>query len=209
MVHKPSDRQLMQMATPATVSVSEAAIDRLATTFETSAKLWERVVYPSLFAFIVLAIYGFYLIYSLTTDVSSLARSIDPNMGEHMSRLAQSVDKLASNVDSMSTSISAMDLNMQSMAEGIDDISTKMNTLEPILNNMYAMNQNMAEMAGSTGQMQRDLWSLNESVSSPMRFMNSFMPWRGIGSTTPTWGGRPPSSLSRSHLHSPGLTLGD
>lgn len=38
------------------------AVDRLSQAFETSAKRWELIVYPSLFAFIILAAYGFYLV---------------------------------------------------------------------------------------------------------------------------------------------------
>ena len=37
-------------------------LERFARSFEISARRWELVVYPSLFAFIVLAAYGFFLI---------------------------------------------------------------------------------------------------------------------------------------------------
>ena len=53
-----------------------SCMDKFATTFEASARRWELVVYPSLLAFIVLAAYGFYLIYTLTGDISRLARSM-------------------------------------------------------------------------------------------------------------------------------------
>ncbi|VAW55258.1 hypothetical protein MNBD_GAMMA05-2376, partial [hydrothermal vent metagenome] len=36
-------------------------LERLANTFDSSAKRWEMVVYPSLFAFVLLAGYGFFL----------------------------------------------------------------------------------------------------------------------------------------------------
>ena len=42
-----------------------ASNDRLAQVFESSARRWELIVYPSLFAFIILAAYGFYLIFNL------------------------------------------------------------------------------------------------------------------------------------------------
>jgi len=53
----------------ASITVSDASMDKFARVFAASAKRWEVVVYPSLLAFIVLAAYGFYLIYSMTSDV--------------------------------------------------------------------------------------------------------------------------------------------
>ena len=44
-------------------------LERLANTFDNSARRWEMVVYPSLFAFVLLAGYGFFLIYRLTHDI--------------------------------------------------------------------------------------------------------------------------------------------
>ena len=38
------------------------SLESLSTAFTSSAKRWETIVYPSLFAFILLASYGFYLI---------------------------------------------------------------------------------------------------------------------------------------------------
>ncbi|MGB5640738.1 MAG: hypothetical protein WBM63_16620, partial [Sedimenticolaceae bacterium] len=52
---------------------ANAGYDRLSEVFESSARRWELIVYPSLFAFIILAAYGFYLIYNLAKDVHYLA----------------------------------------------------------------------------------------------------------------------------------------
>ena len=43
------------------------SMDRLSEAFESSARRWELIVYPSLFAFIILAAYGFFLVYSLAS----------------------------------------------------------------------------------------------------------------------------------------------
>ena len=51
---------------------AQYSMDRLSMAFETSARRWELIVYPSLFAFILLAAYGFYLIFSLAKDVHFL-----------------------------------------------------------------------------------------------------------------------------------------
>ncbi len=62
---------------------SAMILSDFAKSFDKSARRWELIVYPSLFAFIILAMYGFFLIYSLTQDIRTMASSIDPKMGEH------------------------------------------------------------------------------------------------------------------------------
>ena len=52
----------------AEVADANAGYARLSEVFESSARRWELIVYPSLFAFIILAAYGFYLIYNLARD---------------------------------------------------------------------------------------------------------------------------------------------
>ena len=50
---------------PATATAAPYdGMDRLSAAFETSARRWELIVYPSLFAFVILAAYGFYLVFS-------------------------------------------------------------------------------------------------------------------------------------------------
>ena len=44
------------------VQANAYAMDRLSQAFENSARRWELIVYPTLFAFIILAAYGFYLV---------------------------------------------------------------------------------------------------------------------------------------------------
>ena len=56
-------------------SIGES-LDKLASGFTESARRWEMIVYPSLVAFIILAAYGFFLIYSLTSDVTRVAMKL-------------------------------------------------------------------------------------------------------------------------------------
>jgi hypothetical protein len=153
---------------------TEAVLARFASSFETSARRWELVVYPSLFAFIVLAIYGFYLIYSLTQDMHTLARSMDPDMGRHMEEMAVNMAQLSRNIDSMNTTmdrvivslegiegrmvkingnmdtmelqLSAISGSMVTATSAMQEVSLKMNTLEPIRAEMNAMNANVNRM---------------------------------------------------------------
>jgi methyl-accepting chemotaxis protein len=142
------------------------AIDRLSQAFETSAKRWELIVYPSLFAFIILAAYGFYLIFSLAKDVHYLAISVDSNM-----------TVLASNMQSMSDNMGQISANVRTMAVGVDSMARDVSTLEPILTSMENMDRSMQTMTFTTSNMRDDMSNMNRSISRPMQFMNGFMPW--------------------------------
>jgi predicted PurR-regulated permease PerM len=130
----------------------ERHMERLATTFESSARRWEMIVYPSLFAFIVLASYGFFLIYSLTSDVASLARNV--------STLTQSIDHMVVNMDSISG-------NMVSISGDLNNINGSMN----------AMNDSTRSMAMNVDGIRHQVGSMNHNIGRPMSQMSSFIPW--------------------------------
>jgi methyl-accepting chemotaxis protein len=145
---------------------SQFAMDRLSQAFETSARRWELIVYPTLFAFIILAAYGFYLVFSLAKDVHYLAISVDSNM-----------TVLASNMQSMSDNMSQISSNVRSMTVSVDSMAQDVQTLEPLLGAIEAMDRSMQSMTFTTANMRDDLGSMNRNISRPMHFMNSFMPW--------------------------------
>jgi uncharacterized protein YoxC len=121
-------------------------------TFSASARRWEMIVYPSLFAFILLATYGFFLIYSLTNDVASVAkemRSISHNMSE-----------VVVHMDSVSRNMVVMTQTMDSQTM-----------------TMKEMNAHVRNISGSVNHMTHEVAVLNNSVSRPMQFMNQFTPW--------------------------------
>ena len=143
--------------------------DQLATT----TRRWEMIIYPSLFAFIVLAGYGFYLIYNLQKDVHYLAISVDSNM-----------TSLASNMQSMSQNMGSLTTNVRSMTVSLDSIDKNVSTLDPMLANLDSMDHSMKSLTRSTGSMnyavrgmQRDMSHLNRNIGKPMSFINTFLPW--------------------------------
>jgi len=171
------------------------ALDRFARSFEASARRWEFVVYPSLFAFAVLASYGFFLIYSLTKDMSTLAQNVDPKMASNMDAMSSyigdmssdmammrlQITQMASHIEHMDDSISVLNGSIVDMNRSIDlmeshtvDISELLGTLKPILANMEVMNQSIGRMSLSTDIMTHDV----NQMSRPMNFMNSFAPWK-------------------------------
>jgi len=124
------------------------SLDQLSKAFMESARRWEMIVYPSLFAFIVLAAYGFFLIYSLTTDIS---------------RVADDMNKIAITMERITTNMDAMSKNMVVMTQTIDSQS----------GSMKEMTYHIRGMNSSMNRMRYDM----TNVSRPMTFMNDFLPW--------------------------------
>lgn len=155
------------------VADASAGYARLSEVFESSARRWELIVYPSLFAFIILAAYGFYLIYNLAKDVHYLAISVDTNM-----------TTLAGNMQNVSENMSQLTQNIRAMTISMDSIDHKVATLEPMLANLDSMDDAMQSMTyathsmgRSTQHMQTDMSRMNQNIGRPMSFMNTFMPW--------------------------------
>ena len=152
---------------------TDSGLDRLSAAFESSARRWELIVYPSLFAFIILAAYGFYLVYSLAKDVHYLAISVDSHM-----------TVLAGNMQSVSENMGQLTANVRSMTVTLDSMDRKVSTLEPMLANMTSMDEAMRSMTAATHSItaathniQADMMRMNHNIGRPMSFMNAFMPW--------------------------------
>jgi len=141
-------------------------MDRLSAAFETSARRWELIVYPSLFAFVILAAYGFYLVFSLAKDVHFLALSVDANM-----------TVLASNMQAVSDNMSQLTNNVRTMAVSVESINSKVSTLEPMLANIDSMDKAMRSMTFATHHIGTDMALMNHNIGRPMSFFNTFLPW--------------------------------
>ncbi len=146
--------------------VSSQSFDRLSAAFENSARRWELIVYPSLFAFILLAGYGFYLVYSLAKDVHYLAISVDTNM-----------TVLAGNMQSVSDNMGQLTRHVNDMNQTIASIDRSVGTLDPMLSNIQQMGRSMESMSWATNNMRGDMSVLNQNIGRPMSFMNNVMPW--------------------------------
>jgi phage-related minor tail protein len=150
---------------------------------------FERMFLPALAVFSAIIMGFFIVIYSITSDMTRLADSMDPDMGGNMSSMVSSINKLANNVDQMTTSVAQMQksfsrvekdmdiiaikLNsLDSIAVDLTQVSVKMDSLEPMLINMEEMNKNMTTMQDSMQWMQRDLNMLRSSFSKPLRIFN-------------------------------------
>ena len=131
-------------------AISPGQMEKFVSTFQQSARRWETIVYPALFAFVVLAGYGFFLIFSLTSDMSKMADSMDDKMGEHM--------------ESMTNSIISLSKQVKMMTSTMIDISTKLDTLEPMLQYVGAMDNSMAQMTRSMVHMDIMMTRMDQSM---------------------------------------------
>ena len=90
------------------------SMEMLANTFSASARRWEMIVYPSLFAFILLAGYGFYLIYSLTQDAHQMAKDMR-DISNNMVVISESMLTVSQNTNNQTAAMREMVANMQGM----------------------------------------------------------------------------------------------
>ncbi len=149
-------------------------LERLANTFDSSARRWEMVVYPSLFAFVLLAGYGFFLIYRLTHDIAILSQSVT-----HMAVIvSDAMPRMTKDLGTMTGSIDNMTGNIDGMTGEITSMSGQMNSLTPMSNNIESMTHNIGNMNRSVYGLQRDMHGMNRTVSSgPFGMMNDVMPF--------------------------------
>ena len=154
------------------------AMDRFVRVFEASARRWELVVYPAMLAFVVLAGYGFFLIYSLSKDIHVMAQGMDPQMAKHLADMSDSIVLLSENIRTMTRRVHKMSGTME-------DVSGKMDALqhfEPMLVNMRGMNASTACMSNNMQRMTRTGDAMNYELGNmgrsmrPMRFMGDFVP---------------------------------
>ncbi len=161
------------------VVIKGDAMERFANAFEASARRWELIVYPALLAFVVLAAYGFFLIYTLSKDINTLARGMDPEMGKHLGHISESVIYLSENIRTMTRRVHDMSVSVDDMSGKMDELDH----LEPMLLTMRGMNTSMGSMNHhigtmtlTTDAMRYDVGRMGNSMR-PMNFMNNFVPW--------------------------------
>lgn len=158
-------------------TASNDGVERLAIAFERSAKRWEMVAYPAMVIFTLLALYGFYQIYSVTREMRLMAEQLQPQMGDHMNRLTDSMQTLTANIAQMSRNIHAMQGRVAEMATDTRAMAQKMDHLDNMDKQMTSMNQSVQAMTLHTDMMRWNMATMNRTIQRPMNFMNSFMPW--------------------------------
>lgn len=156
------------------------AIERLCTTFQRSARRWEMIIYPSVIMLILMIAGAFFFIYKLTSEMRGLAVQMQPEMGLHLNRVAESVGQLSTSLDKMSRNIDTMRVRIEAMSNDVGKISKQMvymENLQTMTQQMAQMNQSIYVMTAHTNAMRWNMQNMNNSISRPLSMMNSFMPW--------------------------------
>lgn len=158
-------------------AISSSEMARFVESFQQSTRRWELVVYPAMFAFVVLAGYGFFLIYSLTGSVSTIANGMDEQMGEHMTIMAHNISELTSEIKTMSKTMEAISVKMDTMPLMQTDIAEMNRSMASLDRAVTNLDTSVSVMTSSTDRMRADLGHMSHNVSRPMSFFNTFVPW--------------------------------
>jgi prefoldin subunit 5 len=151
---------------------------------------FEKMFIPALIVFSLLALGGFIIIYSITTDMARLANSMDSDMGSHMERMTVSVEQLSGSVAQMSDNVNNMNQtfnavddklgkvvvkldNLDLIEHHIAKIEQDLDTMKPMLNNMNHMNDSMKDMKDAMQRMDQNIFMLRDSFQGPMNKINS------------------------------------
>lgn len=138
----------------------EEGNEEAAQTLETFESRWRYAVFPAMIAFVVLAAFGFYLIYGMLQRMESMSNDIS-RMTVLMER---TVPVLAGDIHQLNTTISK---TMPKLEERLSEMASEVTT----------MSQSASSMATSTHNMGQSTWELNRSISKPMRAMTNMIPW--------------------------------
>ncbi|NOY15867.1 MAG: hypothetical protein GXP23_02835 [Gammaproteobacteria bacterium] len=148
--------------------------------FQSATKRWERIAFPAMIIFALLAISGFWLIYSITEDMHLMSQSIDPQMSQNLGDMSKNIATLTNHIVHMDENISQLVVSVGQINTNIANVDgsmTKMqNDISSMSNNIAQMNQSIYAMTWNTGVMSNDINRLNKNIGKPMRFMNNFIP---------------------------------
>ena len=161
-----------------------AAVEQLAEAMTGGIKKWEKVLYPMMVAFIILAIYGFFLIYQVVMDM----KRISNNMLTMTRAVVTMTNTLNLNMNKVDAQMSAINLTMDRMRKRLDTIAgdtQAIATVMPQLHQEFAsmnytishLNHQVSGLQQSADTMARSLWELDQNISEPMNSINSIMPF--------------------------------
>ena len=146
-----------------------ACMDKFSRTFEASARRWEMVVYPSLLAFIVLAAYGFFLIYTLTGDVARLAVSME-RVVESMHEVSVNMHAVANNVARISGNLSTIAVDVDTGTDDMGDLLVKMDNINTTVGYLAVP---MYDIRNSMGRINNTM----HEATGPMQLMGGLFPF--------------------------------
>lgn len=155
-------------------------INELAKTMTQGIRRWEKVIYPMMIAFIILAAYGFYLIYNVSKDMRNISTdmyAMTKAVVTMTNTLNQKMNQIDRQMGAINIHMDKMNRNMEAvtrMDEHLIEMTTAINSMNASVN---SMSHSIYSMVYSTNAMSSNLGELNDNISTPMKPMNSMMPW--------------------------------
>ncbi len=121
---------------------------------------WKYAVFPAMIAFVILSIFGFYLIFGMLQRMEDLSRDVN--------RMA----------DTISQTLPPMQQNITSMSADMHQLNDVIGTSFPNLEQRVdAMSNSTEYMAQTTHSMGSSIWEMNRNISRPLSFMNKMIPF--------------------------------
>jgi len=155
-------------------AIDSSKMEEFVISFQQSTRRWEIVIYPAMFAFTLLASYGFFLIYSLTSDMAQMATSMDPKMAENMGIMAKNVELMSYNMTVLTQHVSEMNTTMHELSNKLDVMPELLEHMEQLDKSVAQMNTSVMMMTDNTHRMQVDMMYLSQNISHMMRPMSMF-----------------------------------
>jgi uncharacterized coiled-coil protein SlyX len=146
-----------------------ANINNFAKTFEKRSSRWQKMVTPLIVIFVLFSVYGFFLIFSLTTNMNKMTETIGSMTTKvsYMSDKMKTLTPMVQNMQVINSSVSQMNDSIKSMNEDMDKMVTRIKHMDSSTANI-ALNNNL---------MSQDVSRLGHNIGRPMQFFNSFMPF--------------------------------
>ena len=167
--------------------VHTAHIERMLRQMERSSRRWEKFVFPAMIAFILLAGYGFFLVYSVTRDMSTMATAIDVDFRSDVAIIRGDISKMVAQVEKMQSHIAEVSVKMEPLQDmtpllaeirNLDDsVSRISGSVQRMDQSVVGMTDSMSNLDDSMYYMGRDVGDMNDSFSSPTKMFKRMVPW--------------------------------
>lgn len=155
-------------------------INELARTMTKGIRRWEKVIYPMMIGFIILAAYGFWLIFNVTKDMHQITTNMVVmtkavvTMTNTINKKMNAIDNQMTTMNQHMSAVSHMDEEISGMSHSVRDMTDAIIQMNHNLTGIY---QSVHFMGNSTHSMSSNLSELNQNISAPMNSINSVIPW--------------------------------
>lgn len=169
---------------------TQKEISELSKAMTSGIRKWEKVLYPMMIAFIILAGYGFYLIYNITKDMNQISNNMSGisnnmvvmtkavvTMTNTLNQKMNSIDKQMTTMNQHMSKIDEMNGSMSTMSDSMESMNSSLTQMNTLMNGMY---QSIYYMGHSTNNMSSNLSELNGNIAAPMNSINSMIPWSAV-----------------------------